>query len=128
MRCSYHQDREAIGTCTRCGRGVCEECNVPVNGKNVCKNCIGIMAGQNKPQRKEPILSLILSFFIPGLGQIYNGDTNLGIILIIATVASWLLTLACVGFFIFIAIWAFAMYEAYTTAEKINRGEHRPNI
>ncbi len=123
MRCSYHQDREAVGTCSRCGRGICEECNVPVNGKNVCKNCIGIIASQKQPNRKEPLLALILSFFVPGLGQIYNGNANTGIILIIATVISWLLTSLCVGFFIFIALWIYAMYDAYTSAEKINRGE-----
>jgi TM2 domain-containing membrane protein YozV len=123
MRCSYHQDREAVGTCSRCGRGICEECNVPVNGKNVCKNCVNIIASQRQCNRKEPLLALILSFFIPGLGQVYNGNTNNGIILIIATVISWILTSVCVGFFIFIALWVYAMYDAYTTAEKINRGE-----
>lgn len=123
MRCSYHQDREAIGTCSRCGRGICEECNVPVNGKYVCKNCIGIIASQKQCNRKEPLFALILSFFIPGLGQIYNGNINNGIILIIATVISWILTSLCVGFFIFIMIWVYAMYDAYTTAVKINRGE-----
>ncbi len=66
---------------------------------------------------------MILSFFVPGLGQIYNGNTNNGIILIIAAFVSWILTAVCVGFFIFIAIWIYSMYDAYTTAEKINRGE-----
>lgn len=122
LRCSYHRDREAMGTCTRCGRGICDECNVPVNGRNVCKSCIGTMASQDKVYHKEPLLALILSFLLPGLGQIYNGDTNNGIILIIATVVSWLMTSVCIGFFLFIGIWAFAMYDAYTRAEKINRG------
>lgn len=123
MRCSYHQGREAIGTCTRCGRGVCEECNVPMNGRNVCKNCIGVMASQRQVNRREPFLALIFSFLLPGLGQIYNGDTNNGIILIVATVVAWFLTSVCVGLFVFICIWVYAMYDAYTRAERINRGE-----
>jgi TM2 domain-containing membrane protein YozV len=123
MRCSYHPDREAIGTCTRCGRGICEECCVPVNGRNVCKSCIAVMASQKQAHRKEPLLALILSFFLPGLGQIYNGDTNNGIILMIASIASLLLTSLCIGFFFFIGIWVYAMYDAYTKAERINRGE-----
>jgi len=120
LRCSYHQDREAIGTCARCGRGVCDECHVTVNGKNVCKACIGTIASQG---HKEPLLALILSFLLPGLGQIYNGDTNNGVILIVGTVASWLMTSVCIGFFLFIGIWTYAMYDAYTRAVKINRGE-----
>jgi TM2 domain-containing membrane protein YozV len=80
------------------------------------------MAAQGQAGRKEPLLALILSFLLPGLGQIYNGDTNNGIVLIIATVVSWLLTSVCIGLFVFIAIWAYAMYDAYTTAEKINQG------
>lgn len=123
MKCSYHQDRDAIGTCSRCGRGICDECNVPVDGKNTCKSCAGKMASQTQTCRKEPLLALILSFFLPGLGQIYNGNTNNGILLIAAAVLSWILTSVCIGIFLFIGIWIYAMYDAYITAEKINRGE-----
>lgn len=28
MRCFYHEDREAVGTCKSCGRGLCRECAV----------------------------------------------------------------------------------------------------
>ncbi len=123
MKCSYHQDREAVGTCSRCGRGICVECNVPVNGKNLCKNCMGAIVTRKQCYRKEPLLALTFSILLPGLGQIYNDDTNKGIALIIAAVAAWLLTSVLVGFFIYVGLWAFAMYDAYTTAEKINRGE-----
>ena len=81
------------------------------------------MAMESKPARKDPLLALIFSFLLPGMGQIYNGDTNLGIMLILITAAAWLLTSVCIGFFVFLGVWAFAMYEAYMTAEKINRGE-----
>ncbi len=83
------------------------------------------MVSRGRPYRKEPLLALIFSFLLPGLGQIYNGNTNNGIILIIGTVVSWLMTSVCIGFFIFIGIWAYAMYDAYTRADKINRGEIR---
>lgn len=119
LRCSYHQDREAIGTCAMCGRGICE---VPINGRHVCKKCAESLASRGQSCRKEPLLALIFSFLLPGLGQIYNGDTNNGIILIVGAVASWLMTSVCIGFFIFLVIWVYAMYDAYTRAEKINRG------
>ncbi|MCD1293663.1 hypothetical protein CUJ83_01470 [Methanocella sp. CWC-04] len=72
--------------------------------------------------RREPILALVLSFLLPGLGQIYNGDTNRGILFVIGTLMAWLLTSVCIGIFIFLGLWVYAMYDAYLTAEKINRG------
>jgi hypothetical protein len=28
MRCFYHEDKEAVGSCKSCGRGLCRECAV----------------------------------------------------------------------------------------------------
>lgn len=28
MRCFYHEDREAVGSCKSCGKGLCRECAV----------------------------------------------------------------------------------------------------
>jgi TM2 domain-containing membrane protein YozV len=122
MRCCYHPDREAIGTCTGCGRALCEECRAIVNGRYHCLACASAMASA-PACKKEPLFSLVLSFLLPGLGQIYNGQTNRGLIFIICTIASWLLTAACIGIFIFLGIWVYAMYDAYTVAQQINRGE-----
>ena len=40
MKCYYHNDREVIAACTECGRFICEECKVNINGKAVCKSCV----------------------------------------------------------------------------------------
>jgi TM2 domain-containing membrane protein YozV len=96
---------------------------MPVNGRNICRKCLDSMVAPGQSCRKEPLLALIFSFLLPGLGQVYNGDTNNGIILIVGAVASWLMTSVCIGFFIFLGIWVYAMYDAYTRAEKINRNE-----
>ncbi|MCD1295232.1 hypothetical protein CUJ83_09500 [Methanocella sp. CWC-04] len=79
---------------------------------------------------KEPLLALILSFFLPGLGQIYNGQIKKGIIAIIGyavvifamIVLSFFIIGICLIPVIFI-VWLWGMYDAYTTANKINRGE-----
>ncbi len=84
------------------------------------------MSACKSSTKKEPILALLLSFFLPGLGQLYNGNTNNGLLLITATIISWLLTSVCIGLFVFLVVWGFAMYDAYVTAEKINRGEIVP--
>ena len=40
MQCYVHPDREAVATCTSCGRAVCDECSIEASGKIVCRNCI----------------------------------------------------------------------------------------
>ena len=70
------------------------------------------------PERiRNPSLAVALSL-IPGLGQVYNGMLVRGIILFIATL---------IGLLIFIipgvCIWIYSIYDAFRTAQKINRGK-----
>ena len=37
MRCFYHQDKEAVGTCKSCGKGVCFECAVDLDKGLACR-------------------------------------------------------------------------------------------
>ena len=39
MRCEKHNDKEAVGFCVECGRGVCEDCVVKIGEKRYCKEC-----------------------------------------------------------------------------------------
>lgn len=39
MKCSYHPERDAVGTCVNCGRPVCAECKTMLGGKNYCNPC-----------------------------------------------------------------------------------------
>jgi hypothetical protein len=38
MNCFYHQDRQAVGTCKLCGKGVCAECAVDLGKGLACRN------------------------------------------------------------------------------------------
>lgn len=83
MKCYVHPEAQPIGTCTRCGRGICEECAVDVQGKLTCRNCLA--AGDvTVQQRYDPntafLLELVGGFFgLLGIGYIYVGRTNEGI-------------------------------------------------
>ncbi|CAJ37858.1 conserved hypothetical protein [Methanocella arvoryzae MRE50] len=79
------------------------------------------MASAPVINRKEPILSLILSFLVPGLGQIYNGQVKKGLVLL---VAYFLLCWTCIAPLI---IWIYGLYDGYTVAAAINCGEHQPD-
>lgn len=38
MKCFYHHDRDAVGTCKSCGKGVCPECAVDLQKGLACRN------------------------------------------------------------------------------------------
>ncbi len=49
MKCYNHPDRDAVGPCSLCGKGVCEEDAVYINGKLYCKECAKkVLTGKEK--------------------------------------------------------------------------------
>ncbi len=70
---------------------------------------------------KNPGLAAVLCFFYTGLGQIYNGEIAKGIILFIIRAISDLAMLVLIGFITSPLIWIYGMYDAYSTAARINR-------
>lgn len=69
---------------------------------------------------KNPGLAAVLSFFITGLGQIYNGQIAKGIGLMVAGVISAGLCVVVIGFILLPIVWIYGIYDAYKTAERIN--------
>ncbi len=37
MRCYYHKDKEAVGTCKSCGKGLCRDCAVDLGKGLACR-------------------------------------------------------------------------------------------
>ena len=79
---------------------------------------------------KSPLLALILLFLISGLGQIYNGHTQKGLILLIsylglAIFSNILQFFFKLGFILvpfLLIIWLFSMFDAYNSAYNMNKG------
>jgi TM2 domain-containing membrane protein YozV len=109
----------------------CESCGAPLKeGDKFCEQCGAAIAAVSPPspsatapapilqKEKNPMISLILSFFFPGLGSVYNGDTVKGVAIYIG---------AIIGMFLFIIpgviVWIYGLYDAYTTAKKMNEGK-----
>jgi TM2 domain-containing membrane protein YozV len=69
------------------------------------------------PQKSTTIAGFCSSF-LPGLGQVYNGETAKGFVLFFLTL---------IGLFVFLIpgllVWLYAMYDAYAVAGKMNTGE-----
>jgi TM2 domain-containing membrane protein YozV len=68
---------------------------------------------------KNPGFAAILSFFIPGAGQIYNGDFLRALFWLIITPGMWIGTGGMLGWVCHLI----SAYTAYSRAEKHNRGE-----
>lgn len=109
MKCANHLDKDAVSVCIHCGKSICSDCLIQVKNENYCKTCIGDKLAQNKNREQIPALAAVLSFVIAGLGQIYNGQIGKGLLIFFT---SWL-----------IVPWIIGIFDAYSTAKKINEGK-----
>lgn len=74
--------------------------------------------------KKDPFIAAILSFFFPGLGQLYNGEFKKALVFQTASLVTAFLS---VFFFLFaiipLAIMIAAVYDGYTEADKMRKGK-----
>jgi len=81
---------------------------------------------QGKAQEKNPRTAAVASVVLPGLGQIYDGETRKGIALIIVA-ALFLFVIITnrtipseIADFLYIVFVIYSAYGAYSTANEIN--------
>ncbi len=69
------------------------------------------------PDEKMSWFAALCSFFIPGLGQVYNGQLEKGVLILIGTV---------IGAIFFLVpgliVWIYGIFDAYRSAKKMNEG------
>jgi TM2 domain-containing membrane protein YozV len=65
---------------------------------------------------KNPAVALVLSLFIPGAGQFYNGDNKRGALMLGGALISLMLVAVTIGVFTGAAIWIWSMVNAYNVA------------
>jgi TM2 domain-containing membrane protein YozV len=87
--------------------------------------------------RKDPTLAGLLSFFLPGTGQFYNGEAGKGVIMLGASVVGTALILSSIGdeiwyddrsddnaafgAVLFLTAWLWSIIDAPISASRINR-------
>lgn len=104
----------------------CSSCGEPIKTEaEICTNCGVRQKSDEQPQTqvKNPGIAAVLSFLFTGLGQIYNGQIAKGIALIVVQAINIALMFVVIGFFTYFIVWIYGLYDAYKTAERINRGE-----
>lgn len=91
MNCKNHPASEAVYVCRYCGRAICLECTVELNGKNYCKECLAKVVNKGGYQhdekggisyiRKKSRLLTFMMALVPGGGHMYLGLINRGLAL-----------------------------------------------
>ena len=67
---------------------------------------------------KNPLVAAVLSFLVPGWGQVYNGQGYLkGLLYMIAEIVGF-----TVLFVPGLIIWIYGIYRAYKVADNMNKG------
>lgn len=69
---------------------------------------------------KSPGLAVLGSFFVPGLGQLINGDAGKGIAFFLFWVLSLFLMIVAIGFLTAPLLWVWSMVDAYSSARQWN--------
>jgi TM2 domain-containing membrane protein YozV len=69
---------------------------------------------------KNPAVSLLVSFFIPGVGSMINGDVAAGVAILVSAIVSWLLLFVLIGFILLPAVWVISLVHAYQGATRWN--------
>jgi len=74
---------------------------------------------------KNPAISLLVSFFIPGVGSMINGDTGIGIVILLlwllAIVSDFTVIGLVVGIPLGLGMFIWGLIDAYQGAQRWNR-------
>ncbi len=102
----------------------CQECGKELISPNaeICPNC-GVRLKEIVINRRSPLIALVLSFFICGLGQIYNGHFGKGIVYFVIYVLCFASISILIGFLLVPVWWLIGMVDAYASTKKMNAGE-----
>ena len=116
--------------CKNCGAYIenehnnneCEKCGFKVlPDASFCPNCGNTIV--KKTNSKSMLVTIILSIFLPGFGQIYLGLTKKGLIFLISYIISAFLILIYIGFVLLLIIWVWSLIDSIQSCAKINKGE-----
>jgi len=111
--------------CEKCGQELkpntkfCGQCGVDVNSLSVeniqqPRELSGAIGSDKKvyAEQKKPVVALILSLLIVGVGQFYNGDIKKGGIMLIVAIATGVFS----AWVLWVVVSLWSAYDAYNVA------------
>lgn len=79
------------------------------------------LAGTVAVAPKNPAVSLLISFFLPGVGSMVNGDVTTGVVILILYLVGWALSFILIGIPLVVGVWIWGLIDAYQGAQRWNR-------
>ncbi|EKQ54792.1 MAG: hypothetical protein B655_0601 [Methanobacterium sp. Maddingley MBC34] len=69
----------------------------------------------------NPMLAVVISFFLPGIGSVYAGKTMMGVVIFVVALILFasVYFLGAIAYVLYIIVWIYGMYDAYTTAKSM---------
>src|SRR5262245_47199043 len=138
MNCSYHTRNSATVQCSQCARPLCPACDHRIRGFPFCQDCIvaGVemlrfqQSRTSDPQvirrKTSPFVATFLSFFVPGLGAAYNGQTSKAIVHFAIFAGFFQMAVVTEGLTFFVlgvfGTWLFAAVDACRTSQLMRAG------
>ena len=80
----------------------------------------GYPMGQPVVAAKNPALSLLVSFFLPGVGSMINGDVGKGVTILLIWLISIPLAFFIIGWFTLLGAFSWVLIDAYQGARRWN--------
>lgn len=121
------QESKKYKFCRNCGYELtgdykfCPECGYDLSGR-VTANRSSVPSANSG--EKSLVLAIILSVIFPGLGQIYLGLNQKGILFIVGYIISAVLILLLIGFLLVLVVWIWALVDVVQSTNAINNGEY----
>ena len=121
------QESKKYKFCRNCGYELtgdykfCPECGYDLSGR-VTANRSSVPSANSG--EKSLVLAVILSVIFPGLGQIYLGLNQKGILFIVGYIISAVLILLLIGFLLVLVVWIWALVDVVQSTNAINNGEY----
>src|SRR5436853_2525361 len=138
MNCSYHTKNAATVQCNQCARPLCPACDHRIRGFPFCQDCIvaGVEMLRYQQSRSpdafvirrktSPFIATLLSFFVPGLGAAYNGQTSKALVHFAVFASFFQMAVVTDGTAFFalgvFGTWLFAAVDACRTAQLMLAG------
>jgi len=95
----------------------CSNCGEQIDARTeICPHC-GVRVAMS-PSAKNPAVAAILSFFVVGLGQAYNGKYRTAILMFVLAVLSAMLWSIGIGVVTSLIVWIWSMTDAWNVAKK----------
>ena len=128
MKCYFHPETDAVATCARCGKAICQSCAVNVAGRLFCQQCLAtgpVATSQAVEVPTVPTNRNALISMLCGLGGwllfliILCFNFTIGSLIAIGTMGVGLICLIPIGFLPYLG-WIPAVVTGHIAIKQLN--------